>query len=599
MPESNSTNGRGTPEPAATYYRMSKDEQEHSVERQRSQVLPYAARCDYAVAEEYVDEGIPGWKGEEERDAFARLLRDAARGKFKVILCDDVDRFGRLDLHEYGEAVQKCRRAGVRLETVAQGPIDWDEPMLQVSDAIRMVFKRQQSSDTSRRILTRFVLMARQGIWAAGRPPHGYRKDRATGHLVPGPESERRVVEWLFKTYAEKVVSLRWLADELYRRGVRSPGGRDRWSPQSIQKLLRNRNYLGDLHWNAVSKGRFQETDGTAVIRRKAKGGRRRPPAEMIVVLGSHPALVDRDVFEKVGAKLKGNRERTTPLPGGGDYLLNGLMVCGHCGSRMVGRKGFNRDAADRRPVYICNGYNRWGKAHCGCHWVRESEALDAVVGRLQEDFLNPENVTRLRAEIERQAEEDRRSAPEAERRLRKEITGLDDKIAKGNRNLALADPQDMPGISQAVREWRQERDRLAAELAAGAAAPAPALAEVDLAEAELWRLREGLQDDDPAAVRAVLRECVEKVELWWDHRAKGRFTKAVFSRGLIHLKVSDALSHTCPFHQWSGTGTTTVAPAARRRSPACSAQRRPSASARPSPPGSFVRRISSRSRPS
>src|SRR5262249_60657686 len=96
-------------------------------------------------------------------DACAWLLCDVARGKFKVILCDDVDRFGRLDLHEYGEAVQKCRRAGARLETVAQGPIDWDDPMLQVSDAIRMVFKRQQSSDTSRRIPTRVVLMARQG----------------------------------------------------------------------------------------------------------------------------------------------------------------------------------------------------------------------------------------------------------------------------------------------------------------------------------------------------------------------------------------------------------------------------------------------------
>jgi site-specific DNA recombinase len=535
---------------AATYFRMSKDEQEHSVERQRGQVLPYAAAHGYTITGEYVDEGIPGWKGEEDRDEFARLLRDAARGLFGVILCDDVDRFGRLDLHEYGEAVQKCRRAGVRLETVAQGPIDWDDPMLQVSDAIRMVFKRQQSSDTARRILTRFILMAREGKWVNGRPPYGYLKDPATGKLVPDPKTVH-VVEWLFRNYAERVVSLRWLAEELNARAVASPSG-GKWTGQGVHKLLKNRNYLGDLHWNAVSKGRFQETDGAGVVRRKAKGERRRSRAEMIIVPGSHPALVDRDVFEKVAAKLHGNRERTTPLPGGGDYVLNGLMVCGHCGSRMLGRRGFNRNPSNRRPVYICNGYQRWGKAHCGCHWVEESEVLDAVIAALLNDYLDPANLATLEAEMERQAKAE--TDPANEKRLRREMAELDKNIAKGNRNLTLADPDMIAGIAQTVRELRQQRERLAAALATPPAASG--LADLERAKAELWRLREGLESDDPALVRAVLRETVEKVELWWDHRPKGGMTKAVFSRGLVHLNMDDARSHSCLFYPGGGTGS-------------------------------------------
>jgi site-specific DNA recombinase len=560
MPKSNST----PPEDAATYYRMSKLDQEHSIERQRSQVLPYAARMNYAVVGEYVDEGIPGWKGEEGRDGFARLLADAARGRFKVILVDDVDRFGRLDIHEYGETVQKCRRAGVRLEAVAQGPVDWDEPMLQVSDAIRMIFKQQQSSDASRRILTRLMMLASQGIWPGGPPPHGYRKDPATGKLARGDEAAVRVVQWLFKTYAEKDVSLRWLALELNARGSLTRTGR-KWTGQTVHQVLRNKTYTGDLHWNAISKGRFQETDGSVVVRRKGRGGRRRPEAEMIIVPGSHEALVDRETFEVVRAKLRRNRERRCPLPDGGDYLLSGLLVCGHCGSRLIGRR-FTRRPESRRRVYQCNGYARWGKDYCGCNWVEESEVLDAIVERLQQDYLNPDNLARLRAEIKQQAEEGRRSAPATERRLRKQIADLGAKIKKGAENLALAETRDMADISRAVQAWRDERDRLAAELADGAEAPAAsALAEVGRAEAELWRLRQGLEDDDPATVRAVLRECVEKVELWWDHRTKGALTKAVFSRGLIHLNTDDALCHTCQFLCGGCTGRRRWRPAGRR----------------------------------
>ena len=41
---------------AAAYYRMSKDEQEHSIERQEGQVNPYAAAKGYAVVKVYKDE---------------------------------------------------------------------------------------------------------------------------------------------------------------------------------------------------------------------------------------------------------------------------------------------------------------------------------------------------------------------------------------------------------------------------------------------------------------------------------------------------------------------------------------------------------------
>jgi DNA invertase Pin-like site-specific DNA recombinase len=544
---------------------MSKDEQENSIERQQGQVYPYAARHGYQIVCEYKDEGIAGWKSGDDRPDFQRMLHDAQRGKFRVILCDDVDRFGRFDMHKYGAVVDRLREAGVRLETVAQGPIDWDDTLSQINDAIRMVFKREQSNDTARRVLTRFIQLARQGCWVNGAVPYGYVKDPQTLHLVLGDPHKVEVVQWLFRTYAEKDVSLRWLCDELYRRSVRNPSakangkGEYRWSPNCLGKMLKNRNYLGDLHWNQSSRGEFQEIKDGNIVKRKGKGYRRRKDPEMIITPGSHPAIIDRATFEKVQAKLEGNRERKTPQQARGDWLLSGMLVCGHCGSLLVGKSSWHRNTKRRRRIYICNSYQRWGKSGCQCHYVYEAQILDVLVRKLQEDFLNPDNLVRLREELHRHAAQTSKQEGAEEARLRRQIETLDRDIAEGNKNMARAQSVDaIEGIAAAIREWRGERDRLAGRLAdmGEAGGTSTTEAEIEEAEKQLWALREGLEEEDPTQVRAVLREMVDRVELWWEHEQVGPYLKARFSRGLIYLKSDEQLFRACQRNQCRGIGT-------------------------------------------
>ena len=47
------------------------------------------------VVEEYVDHGISGAKGRDQRPAFDRLMKDATRRKFDIIMAWSVDRLGR------------------------------------------------------------------------------------------------------------------------------------------------------------------------------------------------------------------------------------------------------------------------------------------------------------------------------------------------------------------------------------------------------------------------------------------------------------------------------------------------------------------------
>ncbi len=112
-------------ERAGFYIRMSSSQQKDSPERQRGIVLPYAESNQYEIVEEYLDEGISGLKTHE-REAFIRLIKDAKAGKFDVVLCECVDRFGRLNSVESGQWVSQLMDAGVKLVTVKEGVIDFN-----------------------------------------------------------------------------------------------------------------------------------------------------------------------------------------------------------------------------------------------------------------------------------------------------------------------------------------------------------------------------------------------------------------------------------------------------------------------------------------
>jgi DNA invertase Pin-like site-specific DNA recombinase len=54
-----------------------------------------AERAGWQVVEEYVDHGISGARGRDKRPAFDRLLKDATRRRFDIIMAWSVDRLGR------------------------------------------------------------------------------------------------------------------------------------------------------------------------------------------------------------------------------------------------------------------------------------------------------------------------------------------------------------------------------------------------------------------------------------------------------------------------------------------------------------------------
>jgi DNA invertase Pin-like site-specific DNA recombinase len=80
---------------AAIYARVSTRNGHQDPETQLLALRQVAERAGWQVVEEYVDHGISGAKGRDQRPAFDRLLKDATRRKFDIIMAWSVDRLGR------------------------------------------------------------------------------------------------------------------------------------------------------------------------------------------------------------------------------------------------------------------------------------------------------------------------------------------------------------------------------------------------------------------------------------------------------------------------------------------------------------------------
>lgn len=78
---------------AALYLRVSTDEQ--TTANQRLALQSVAAQRGWTVAAVYEDAGISGAKSRNGRPGLDKLLKDASRAKFDVVMCWALDRLGR------------------------------------------------------------------------------------------------------------------------------------------------------------------------------------------------------------------------------------------------------------------------------------------------------------------------------------------------------------------------------------------------------------------------------------------------------------------------------------------------------------------------
>jgi DNA invertase Pin-like site-specific DNA recombinase len=151
---------------AAIYVRVSTDHQ--SVENQIRELSQVAERRGWEVVEVYSDAGVSGAKNRKQRPGLDRMLSDAGRRRFDIVMAWAIDRVGRSLIDLLG-TIQHLEACGVDLYLDQQN-IDTSTPMGKLVFQVTGAFAEFERSMIRQRVhagLRRAVAKGQR----LGRPP--------------------------------------------------------------------------------------------------------------------------------------------------------------------------------------------------------------------------------------------------------------------------------------------------------------------------------------------------------------------------------------------------------------------------------------------
>lgn len=397
---------------AVIYARFSSaGQREESIEGQMRECHDYARRRGMVVVGEYSDRAISGTT--DRRPEFQRMIRDAQKGQFDVVICWKHDRFAR---NRYDAALYKARlkQSGVSLEYAMESVPEGPEGIIleSVMEGYAEYYSANLSQNVKRGLYESALKRQMMGVFLIG-----YRKG-PDGRYALDPV-QAPVVRRIFEEYAAGRPAVE-ITRDLNAEGHRTYLG-GLFTKNSVRQIISNEKYKGVY--------RYADIYDEAGI----------------------PPIVSPELWDAAQREKKKHHEAPALKRIEGGYLLSGKLFCGHCEELMTAGGGTSATGKTYR-YYTCNGRRR--KNGCRKKNVDKDFIEDAVVRTLVE-IVHSDAVIEAFADrfMEWQEKEKAASAiPSMEKRL--------DEIDTAVRNLAKAIESGLysPTIDARIRELEEER---------------------------------------------------------------------------------------------------------------------------------------------
>ena len=333
----------------AIYCRLSEEDRNkqfetddsNSIQNQKSMLLQYAMEQGWDVYNIYSDDDYAG--ADRKRPEFNRLLEDAEKKKFNIILCKTQSRFTR-EL----ELVEKYIHGlfpmwGIRFVSIVDNA-DTANKGNKKSRQINGLVNEWYLEDMSDNIKSVLTNRRQNGFHIGAFALYGYKKDPdQKGHLIIDEEAAAvvREVFTLFSQGMGKTAIARLLND----RGVPNPTEYKRlnglrykqpdnknstlWKYFAISDMLINEIYIGNM-----VQGKYGS------VSYKTKQNKPRPKSEWYIVEGTHEPIIDRELWDKVQELVA---QKAKPFITGNIGLFAKKVRCINCGYTMLSSKSHGK----------------------------------------------------------------------------------------------------------------------------------------------------------------------------------------------------------------------------------------------------------------
>ena len=324
----------------------SHNQREESIEGQLRECKEYAKDNDISIVGEYIDRAISGKT--DNRANFQKMIRDAEKGRFSVVIVYKLDRFAR---NRYDSATYKAKlkRCGVRLVSAMEQLTDSPESI--ILEAVLEGMAEYYSANLAQNIKRGMTENAMKCLATGGGRCLGYYTgDDKKYHIDEAGASTVRLIYEMYDqghTYAH-------IVETLNNQGRKTFKGQP-FNKNSLGKILHNQRYIGDYIWGDI------------------------------VIEGGMPQIVDRDLWERVQAKLKRREKASARARGEYDFILSGKLFCGRCGKPMTGDSGTGKSGA-KHYYYTCSTKKHGGD--CKKKSVRAAVIEDEVINTTIQTIL-------------------------------------------------------------------------------------------------------------------------------------------------------------------------------------------------------------------
>ena len=363
----------------AAYCRVSteKEDQLNSLEVQKQFFTEYTKRTGDVLVRLYADEGISGTKTKNRKE-FMRMMADAEKGLFDMVVVKDISRFARNTV-DLLENVRKLKSLGIETQFLTANMTSFgnSEFVLTIFGALA----QEESANTSKRVKFGKKINAEKG-----RVPnivYGYDKIIGDYFNLEINKEEAAVIKRIFKLYIEDGYGALKIANHLNEQEIRTKRGCT-WSQNAICRILDNELYTGK-----IINGKQEVADFLTGQRTE------KDETEWMVVERPDLRIIEPEIYEKA-KEVRAAKSKSFHLTSereSNKYLFSTLIKCKECGW------SFRRIVRKYKNTYIrwvCSGHNGRGADSCpNAQKVDEDELIQVLNDYFAEILKNKKNVIR------------------------------------------------------------------------------------------------------------------------------------------------------------------------------------------------------------
>lgn len=400
---------------AVIYARYSSDSQrEESIEGQLRECAAFAEKNGITVLRHYIDRAVSAKT--DNRPEFQSMIKDSSKKLFDIIIVWKLDRFAR---NRYDSARYKAqlKKNGVKVVSATEVISDGAEGI--ILESMLEGFAEYYSVDLSEKVVRGMTDNALKCMFNGGTLPMGYMID-AEQHFQIDPVTAPFILE-AFKLYDEGA-TMTEIRDKLNARGMKNTRGNP-LTYNSVQHLLKNRRYIGEYKYRDV------------------------------IVPDGIPAIVPKDLFDRVQERLEKNKKAPARHKAEDDYLLTTKLFCGYCGAYLCGESGTSRTGVVHH-YYKCVSVKK-KRTECHKKPVRKQWIEDLVVGETMGMLNDTKAIEAIISTVMDLQDRENENIPLYEQQLQEANTGI--------RNLLNAIQQGI--LTKSTKERLEELEAKKEEL--------------------------------------------------------------------------------------------------------------------------------------